>query len=127
VPSEAHQDAGLAEFSRALNVDLRVLPYSFLAMQRLRPVDGEAEGQAEEAARVLGRPEEKKGHLRLLSCEAEGLFERVLQKRDHPGEYRRLRKDPGLMLYRFEGEGLRVSGAKRLYGEGVEQKNSPGE
>lgn len=118
VPSEAHQDPAMGALSKELGVDLRVLPYSFLVMERseFRAKHDEEEGLGEGAARLIGRAREFKGYHRVLSCEKEGLFDRIVQKRDVPELYRRLRKESGVPLYRFAKEGQRICTSEPLFG-----------
>lgn len=86
-PPEIFQSAFWREFSTRLEIDLRALPYSFLAATRHpRPL------QPANAERVIGRPRELKAHAELLCCGVEGLRLRTLQKRDAPDLFRRLAK-----------------------------------
>lgn len=103
VPSEVHQDQGWREISQRLNLDLRVLPYSFVVLEReprQEPVSG--------FSRVIGTAREFKGHLKVLACDAGGVQEWMLQKRDAPGLFKELRKAERLPLYRWRVEGGRI-------------------
>ncbi len=103
VPSEVHQDQGWREISLRLNLDLRVLPYSFVVLERdsgREPVSG--------VSRVIGTAREFKGHLKVLACDAGGVQDWMLQKRDAPDLYKELRKCEGLPLYRWRVEGGRI-------------------
>ena len=86
VPSEIFQDANWARFSRELGIDITTLPFSFLVMQR---GDGPSSGGN---MRVIGRPREMKGRMEVLCCEAGGVEEHTLQKRDEPELFKTLRK-----------------------------------
>jgi hypothetical protein len=81
-PPEIFQSAFWREFSTRLEIDLRALPFSFLATSR-QPAHW-----PEGAERVIGRPRALKAHCELFCCGAEGLVTRNLQKRDAPGLYR---------------------------------------
>jgi hypothetical protein len=70
-----------------LEIDLRALPYSFLATSR-QPATWPAG-----AERLIGRPRTLKAHCELCCCGGEGLVTRVLQKRDAPALYRAFTKD----------------------------------
>lgn len=72
-------------FGRRMGIDLRSLPYSLLAM---RKGPGEPEGAG--APVPLGRPRIEKARARVTLCEASGLRERVVTRRDDPGEWERL-------------------------------------
>ncbi len=86
-PTEIFQSAFWREVSRRMEIDLRSLPYSFLAATR-SGVPPRPEG----TERLIGHPHELKAHCRLLGCGAAGLNERPLQKRDDPELYRRFTK-----------------------------------
>jgi len=57
---------------------------------------------------VIGTAREFKGHLKVLACDAGGVQDRMLQKRDAPDLYKELRKGEGLPLYRWRVEGGRI-------------------
>jgi ribosomal protein RSM22 (predicted rRNA methylase) len=86
-PPEIFQSAFWREFSTRLEIDLRALPYSFLATSR-QPVRW-----PEGAERVIGRPRGLKAHCELLCCGADGLVTRTLQKRDAPKLFRAFTRD----------------------------------
>ncbi len=103
VPSEAHQDSGWRELSERLNVDLRVLPYSFIVLDR-QPTQSKDVG----LSRVVGTPREFKGYLKVLACDATGLTDWMLQKRDAPELFKNLRRGGRVPLYRWRTEGQRI-------------------
>jgi ribosomal protein RSM22 (predicted rRNA methylase) len=103
-PPEVFQSARWSEWSRALGIDLRALPYSHLVLTRHRVPSPTG------AARILGRPEEGKGHLRLLACEASGVRELMLQKRDAPELHRALRKSTEHPPQRWRVENSKILG-----------------
>lgn len=105
-PSAVFQDARWSEFSRELGIDLRSLPYSFLVMQR--PPATADPGMS----RMIGHPREYKGFMKILSCQAEGVGELTLQKRDAPELWKAIEKGRGLPLYRWERNGERVTGGE---------------
>lgn len=87
-PGEIFHSPFWREFSLQLEIDLRALPYSFLATSKTAAArwPGDAE-------RLIGRPRTLKAHCELLCCGAGGLVTRTLQKRDLPELYRKLTKD----------------------------------
>lgn len=107
-PPEAFQDARWAEFGKEVGVDLRSLPYSFLVLSRA------AAPQADGFSRVIGAPREAKGFLKVLSCQAGGVAEFMLQKRDAPELFRELRKAPEAAIYRWALEGGKIKGGGRF-------------
>jgi ribosomal protein RSM22 (predicted rRNA methylase) len=84
-PSEIFQSAFWREFSRQLEIDLRALPFSFLASSK-----NAVPHWPQDAERLIGRPRVLKGHCELLCCGSDGLAVRGLQKRDEPVLFRRL-------------------------------------
>lgn len=86
-PSEIFQSAFWREFSTRMEIDLRALPYSFLATSRAPAVWPTG------AERLIGRPRVLKAQCELLCCGDEGLTTRVLQKRDSTELFRALTRD----------------------------------
>lgn len=84
-PPEVFQSAFWREFSERLQIDLRALPFSFLAASR-------TPASVSDGERIIGRPHERKAHVELLCCGPDGLRERTLQKRDNPELFRTLTK-----------------------------------
>jgi len=102
-PPIAFQSRDWAQFSRRLGIDLRSLPYSFLALARdAAPPDG---GES----RILGRPRLLKGHAKVHVCDASGVHERTLLKRDDRELFKSLADPAGKCLVgRFVVEGNRL-------------------
>ncbi|MCE9595147.1 MAG: small ribosomal subunit Rsm22 family protein [Planctomycetes bacterium] len=92
-----------AVFGRRLGVDLRSLPYSFLAMR----ARSEAAPRAA-ASRLLGRPRVERASMRVTSCEADGVHDRRFLRRHDRTLFRELdevRKAPRLVRWRLaDGE-----------------------
>lgn len=110
VPSEVHQDPAWRELSQRLNLDLRVLPYSFVVLEQHAQVGAPNAFQEPGWSRVIGTPREFKGHLKVLACDAGGVQDWVLQKRDAPELYKELRKAESLPLHRWQTKGERIVG-----------------
>ncbi len=96
-PPEIFQNARWMDFGREMGIDLRSLPYSFLVLERPRATPPLPDG----LAHMIGEPREGKGHLKVLSCQAEGVAEFILQKRDAPKLYRALRKGDAPPVHRW--------------------------
>ena len=105
-PPEIFQNARWMDFGREMGIDLRSLPYSFLVMERPRATPPSAG-----LAHIIGEPREGKGHLKVLSCQAEGVAEFVLQKRDAPELYRALRKGDGPPVHRWSFADGKITGS----------------
>ena len=116
-PSQIFQDARWMDFGREMGIDLRSLPYSFLVLERPRATPPTPDG----LSHIIGEPREGKGHLKVLSCHAQGVAELVLQKRDAPELYRALRKGEGPPVHRWVLADGKISGsAEFASGEGAE-------
>ena len=102
-PSAIFQDAGWAEFAREIGIDLRSVPYSFLVLARNAV-------QPPGFSRIIGEPREAKGYARVLSCQAEGVAEFVLQKRDAPELFRAAKKGALSPVYRWQLEAGKIVG-----------------
>ena len=108
VPHSIFQDAGWGRFSKTLEVDLRTIPFSYLVLDR-RPLETGAHD-----SRLIGHPRHYKGYDKVLSCQAEGVQELVLQKRDAPELYKEMKKNPG-SLYRWNREEEKIVGGTRIF------------
>ncbi len=105
-------DANWAQFGRRAGIDLRSLPYSFLALAR---ADGApAADPAAGFERVIGEPRFAKGIARVLSCGVAGVGELTIQKRDAPDLLRELKRPPGPLVYRWTRPGDRIQAGERL-------------
>jgi hypothetical protein len=82
-PQEVFHDREWTRFGRRMGIDLRSLPYSWLAMRR-------GLGGPEPRAVTLGRPRIGKALARVTECVESGLRERVVTRRDDPEEWARL-------------------------------------
>lgn len=104
-PTEAFTDPFWAEFGRAMSVDMRSLPYSFLVLDSRR-----APGALDPvgASRVIGTPREYKGFSRLLVCSASGVADMMLQKRDDPALLKDVGRTRKPLLYSLQLEGERI-------------------
>lgn len=87
-PVEAFTDPDWARFAQWMEVDLRSLPYSYFISDRTPPKTP----LPPHSARIIGRPREYNGYMKVLSCEACGVQERILQKRDDKALYKKLAK-----------------------------------
>ncbi|WP_309025260.1 small ribosomal subunit Rsm22 family protein [Pelagicoccus sp. SDUM812002] len=92
-PIEAFTEGFWARFAQTMEIDLRSLPYSFLALSKKQI-------QSSTASRLIGRPRQFKGYTRLLSCDSAGLRELELQKRDDKQLWKSLKKEQST-LYRW--------------------------
>lgn len=103
-PAEVFTSPFWRDVARELPLDLRALPYSFLAVRRR-----EAKSPDATLARILGRPRVEKGRALLDVCDASGVRVLTLLQRTDRALFRRLAdfagEDP---LVRIEATGARV-------------------
>jgi hypothetical protein len=85
-PTEAFTERGWAEFAHRLGIDLRSLPYSYLALDRRAPT------RPADLVRVIGEPRTSAGTMRVLRCRADGVVDIELVKRTAPALWRTLDK-----------------------------------
>ncbi len=97
-PRSVFQDAFWGRFARELGIDLRALPYSFLALAREPAAPPPAD-----LARVLGRPRMEKGRARLDVCTSAGVATRDFLARHDPARFDELGEEPErARLYRLQ-------------------------
>lgn len=102
-PQEVFTDSGWARFAKAMGIDLRQLPLSYLVLDK-RPVAEFPSG----AVRVIGEPRLYKAHALLLGCDKSGVAERRLTKRILPEAFRKLKKGTGSSLQVWQCEGNEI-------------------
>jgi len=115
-PIEAFTRSDWARFGRELEIDLRSLPYSFLALDS---TSLEVETDNAAFSRIIGRPRQRKGYTDILCCDRNGLNLRHLQKRDNPGLWKTIKKNKGGSLFRWAS----IDGDKIQEGEPVKPEN----
>jgi SAM-dependent methyltransferase len=105
-PSEIFAMSEWVKFGQRAGIDLRSLPYCFLALDRspVLPAPG--------LARVIGRPEHFKPYARLLSCDATGVAELTLPKRADPALFKELDRTREPLVYRWRREGDSILGVE---------------
>ncbi len=89
-PVEAFTSSDWSRFSRELEIDIRSLPYSYLALDSIS-LDSEPDNRS--SSRVIGRTRQHKGYTNLLSCDRNGLNLYQLQKRDNPALWKTIKKN----------------------------------
>jgi len=121
-PAEIYADPNWVTFGQRAGIDLRSLPYSFLALSREHPVPfptaprdaATSEANDQPLSRVIGRPEHFKPYARLLNCDAGGLHELELPKRADPALYKQLDRTKQPLVYRWRREGSKILGGEPL-------------
>ncbi|MEO6568636.1 MAG: small ribosomal subunit Rsm22 family protein [Opitutaceae bacterium] len=111
-PSEIFADSDWVKFGQRAGIDLRSLPYCFIALDRHTEV-----GSPDETlSRVIGRPEHFKPYVRVLNCDRTGLSDLELAKRADPALYKQLDRTKAPLLYRWQREGTKIITGEALAG-----------
>ena len=94
-PANIHADSEWVKFGQRAGIDLRSLPYCFFVLDR-RPT-----GQPAGWSRIIGEPRHYKGYAKLYNCDANGVADLMLQKRDAPELFKALKaaREPGLQKW----------------------------
>ena len=113
-PAGIMADSDWVRFAQRAGIDLRSLPYSFLAMEkRAAAAAGAAEpmppaAEAGTSSRLVGEARRYKGFVKVLACQADGVRELTLLKRSSPGLFRELCKGQGPSTRRWTLRGDRI-------------------
>ena len=108
-PSEVFSSADWARFSKQMGVDLRSLPYCYLALQKkgLASPDEKTSESEENWVRIIGEARHYKGYAKVQTCDRQhGVREFILQKRDAPKLLKKLKdlRDPPFFRFEFLGD-----------------------
>jgi len=131
-PTGIHADSGWVRFGQRAGIDLRSLPYCFLALER-NPVgralcptqNAQSVGDNPRPAeilpsRIIGEPRLYKGYAKIFNCDAGGVAELMLQKRDAPDLFKSLKQGADCTLHHWTHENGRIT---RI--ESQETRNEP--
>ncbi len=124
-PPAIFADSHWVKFGQRAGIDLRSLPYSFLALERHPTAADTGTG----LARVIGAPRLYKGFAKVLSCDAVGVTELTLQKREAPALFKQFKRPVSALIYRWRREGDRIRGGELLAGPAGDPRatlDSPG-
>ena len=107
-------DSHWVRFAQRMGIDLRSLPYSFLALERrgLRPETDKFAGWS----RVVGTPRVYKGFAKLFCCAAAGVSDLTLQKRDAPDVFKQLKDEERVLLVDGVTAGEKLTAVKATVG-----------
>ena len=102
-PAETFMDADWAEFAKQLEIDHRTVAFSYLVLDRSAIV------QPSGLARNIGSTRIYKPSAKLQLCDANGLHDVELMKRDFPQVWKALKKGRSPDLLKVEMNGNRIS------------------
>jgi len=105
-PPEVFTESAWAKFGSVMNIDLRQLPLSYLALDKFTLDKRPCAVLPKETARIIGQARVYKGYADLLCCNSDGVSEKRLTKRAFPEAFRRIKKDSFQTLQElvFDGE-----------------------
>ncbi|MCX6955056.1 MAG: hypothetical protein NTV51_23120 [Verrucomicrobia bacterium] len=109
-PSEIFANSEWVKFGQRAGIDLRSLPYAFLALDRRL----DAPPPPPDLGRVIGSPEHFKPYARLLNCDATGLAELELPKRADPALFKQLDRTKLPLVYRWQHDGKKIASGEPL-------------
>lgn len=114
-PHGVYADSGWVRFGQRAGIDLRSLPYCFLALDRHpSPLAPRLTPAAPGLARIIGEPRLYKGYAKIFNCDAGGVAELMLQKRDAPELLKRFKHDgAGTDFHRWTHENGRITKVER--------------
>jgi hypothetical protein len=101
-PPSLYADSDWVRFGQRAGIDLRSLPYCFLALDR-RPI-----GTPPGHSCILGEPRHHKGYAKIFNCDSGGVSELMLQKRDAPELFKSLKRGAGPDLRRWKHTAGRI-------------------
>ncbi|MFZ9747621.1 MAG: small ribosomal subunit Rsm22 family protein [Opitutaceae bacterium] len=107
-PAEIFADPCWVRFGQRAGIDLRSLPYCFLALDQV-PSAAPAG-----VSRVIGRVEHFKPYARLLNCGADGLAELTVPRREAPALCKELERRREPLVYRWRRDGDRILAGEAL-------------
>jgi hypothetical protein len=102
-PMGVYADSGWVRFGQRAGIDLRSLPYAYLALDTRPATLGPG------YSRITGEPDLYKGYAKLYNCDASGVAELVLQKRDAPELLKEFKRGGGARLHRWTHENGRIT------------------
>jgi hypothetical protein len=122
-PAEIFAHSNWVKFGQRAGIDLRSLPYCFVAAEV--PADRSSTADAQAGlpgapptesgglSRVIGRVNHFKPYARLLNCDATGLTELELPKRAAPALFKELERTKAPLVYRWRREGAKILGGEQ--------------
>jgi hypothetical protein len=114
-PAEIFADSNWVKFGQRAGIDLRSLPYCFIALDRTARAEPPPRP---DLSHIIGRPEHFKPYARWLNCDAAGLAELELPKRADSALFKQLERTKAPLVYSWQRGGNKVSGGQSVAGAG---------
>lgn len=108
-PSAIYADSQWVKFGQRAGIDLRSLPYCFVALEKNSPAI-----LPEGWSHIIGRPEHFKPYARWLDCSAAGLSELELPKRADTALFKQLERTKLPLVYRWQRVDTKVTAGEPL-------------
>lgn len=102
-PPSLYADSGWVKFGQRAGIDLRSLPYCFIVLDRRESATPTGRSC------ILGEPRHYKGYAKIFNCDAGGVAELMLQKRDAPELFKTLKRGAGPALRRWKHAAGRIT------------------
>ena len=125
-PAGIMGNANWVRFAKRAGIDLRRLPYSFLALEKpahagrgtaCRAPTTDSGNPAilsvSDCSRILGEPRHYKGHALVTSCQEDGVYDVTLRKRDAPALFKALKGCGEAPIYRWDLSDGRIIDAQK--------------
>lgn len=103
-PTGLYADSGWVKFGQRAGIDLRSLPYSYLVLDT-RPQPA----RVSNLSRLVGDAKVFKGYAKVFACDATGVHDFMLQKRDAPVLFKELKQGTAPSLHRWTHENGRIT------------------
>jgi hypothetical protein len=113
-PAEIFADSQWVKFGQRAGIDLRSLPYAFVAADRRGGTPPATSPPDTTLSRVIGRVETFKPYARVLNCDATGLNDLELPKRAAPLLFKELDRTKAPLVYRWQREGNKIAGGTAI-------------
>lgn len=115
-PAGIMADSHWVRFAQRAGIDLRSLPYSFLALERRGARELIPGVLKDGCSRIIGEPRVYKGFAKVLACSTDAVQELELQKRESSVVYKEFKDGLTSPLWKWDVDGFRIRNPHRLDG-----------
>lgn len=133
-PPGLYADSGWVKFGQRAGIDLRSLPYSYLVLERNSVAEAGDRGDDTrdghtpplQPSRIIGHAKVFKGYAKVFACDATGVHDLMLQKRDDPVLFKALKQGTAASLRRWTHENGRITRIESAAGPGTDYTDDHG-